>query len=273
MNGIVACETFYPELARIDPDADIRYIPQWYHEFPIHTPESEVAHDLLQERVDELETQGVDRIIVLYSDPKALEGLLTETVPLHVYQGGDCIEIFLPGEPTGPGVERKNGGTYYLTRGWIDVGVDSYKVYHAYAGRLDELRKQFEQAKQDNPGMRVSWPESEKIEQAAARSESMRTDPAALLRTVIDAYRHVVLIDTGRLEPFHHEYAASFQSFLAETIPEDGPRDVDLTVVDGTLETLRAVLTRPETADDVLTLEPGTPVPMKPGFRPGPQHH
>ncbi|MDZ7849525.1 MAG: DUF1638 domain-containing protein [Halodesulfurarchaeum sp.] len=273
MNGIVACETFYPHLGRIDPDAEVRYIPQWYHEFPIHTPESERAHELLQDRIDELEGEGVDRVTVLYSDSAALEGLVTETVPLHVYRGGDCIEIFLFGEPRGPGEERKDGGTYYLTRGWIDVGVDSYKVYHAYAGKLDELRERFDQAERADPEMRVSWPESQKISQAATRSESMRTDPAAILRTVIDAYRHVVLIDNGELQPFHHEYAESFRTFLAETIPEDGPRDTDLTVVDGQLETLRTVLTSPDSASDVLTLEPGTPVPKEPGFRPGPQHH
>lgn len=273
MNGIVACETFYPHLGRMDPDAAVRYIPQWYHEFPIHTPESEAAHELLQDRIDELEALGVDKVTVLYSDPAALEGLVTESVPLHVYRGGDCIEIYLPGDPTGPGEERKDGGTYYLTRGWIDVGVDSYKVYHAYAGTLDELRERFAQAERADPGMRVSWTESEKIVQAADRSESMRTDPAALLRTVIDAYRHLVLIDTGQLQPFHHEYAESFRSFLAETIPEDGSRDVELTVIDGELETLQGVLSKPDTATDVLTLEPGTPVPTEPGVPPGPQHH
>jgi hypothetical protein len=151
--------------------------------------------------------------------------------------------------------------------------VDSYKVYHAYAGRLDELRERFEQAERAHPDMRVSWPESQKIVQAAARSESMRTDPAALLRTVIDAYRHVVLIDTGQLHPFHHEYAKSFQSFLAEIVPEDGSRAVSLTVLEGQLDTLRTVLTAPESAPDVMRLEPGVPVPSDPGFRPGPQHH
>lgn len=273
MNGIVACETFYPELGRIDPDAEVRYIPQWYHEFPIHTPESERAHELLQKSIDELEELGVNRVTVLYSDPAALAGLSTKKVPLHVYRGGDCIEIYLDGEPTGPSGERKDGGTYYLTRGWIDVGVDSYKVYHAYAGQFEELKERFAQAERADPDMRVSWPKSKKIARAAKRSDSMRTDPASLLRTVIDVYRQVVLIDTGQLQPFHHEYAESFQSFLAEIIPEDGPRDVSLTVADGQLETLRSVLTAPESATDVLTLDPGTPVPEKPGFRPGPQHH
>lgn len=272
MNGIVACETLYPELPRLLPEAEVVYVPQWYHEFPIHTPESERAHELLQDGIDTLEEQGVDQVTVIYHDPEALEGLQSEMVPLHVYRGGDCIEMYLDGKPTGPGEERKEGGTYYLTRGWIDVAVDSYKVYNAYAGRLDELVARFDEAEQSVSGMRVSWPESEKVQQAATRSESMRTDPAALLRTVMDSYRHVVLIDTDQLAPFHHEYAEWVREFFAEVIPEEGVRDVSLTVVEGTLDHLEAVLSDPETVSTVLTLDPGTPVPQEPGFRTGPQH-
>jgi hypothetical protein len=272
MDGIVACETLYPELPRIRPDAEIRYVPQWYHEFPIHTPESDRAHEFLQDAIDDLEASGVDRVTVIYHDPDALAGLQTETVPLSVYRGRDCIELHLDGPATGPGGERKNGVTYYLTRGWIDVAVDSYKVYKAYAGELETLRERFAAAKREDPKMRVSWPESEKVQNAAQRSDRMRTDPAALLRTVINGYRHVVLIDTGRLEPFHHGYAESFREFLAKVIPEDGPREVDLTVVDGQLDHLDAVLEAPEDVEAVLTVDPGTPVPEDSGFRTGLQH-
>lgn len=272
MDGIVACETLYTELPAVAPDAEIRYVPQWYHEFPIHTPESEKAHEALQEGIDALEAAGVDRVFVVYHDPDALVGLETDTVPLLVYRGLDCIDLQLNGEPTGPGGERKAGATYYLTRGWIDVAVDSYKVYRAYAGELEDLVADFEAARAEIPGMRVSWPESEKVQQAQARSGSMRTDPVALLRTVIDSYRHVALIDTGHLEPFHHEYAEWVREFFAETVPEDGPRAVDLEVLPGTLEHLLEIVDTPTAVPEVLALEPGEPAPEEPGFRPGPQH-
>ncbi|AOW80884.1 hypothetical protein HTSR_1714 [Halodesulfurarchaeum formicicum] len=272
MHGIVACETLYPEIPRLAPDAAVAYVPQWYHEFPIHTPESETAHELLQERIDELESQGVDSVTVVYHDPEALEGLQTESVPLHVYRGRDCIELHLDQPPSGPGGERKDGGTYYLTRGWIDVAVDSYKVFTAYAGTLNDLVERFEEAERADPDMRVSWPKSEKIQQAAARSEHMGTDPAKLLRQVIGTYRHVVLVDTGLLTPFHHEYAEDFRDFLANDIPADEPREVSLTVETGTTEPLEAILTAPTSVSEVRTVEPGTPVPAEPGFRTGPQH-
>lgn len=272
MDGIVACETLYPDLPRMRPDAEIRYVPQWYHEFPIHTPESDRARELLQDAIDDLEDTGVDRVTVIYHDPDALAGLQTETVPLSVYRGRDCIELYLDGPASGPGGERKNKATYYLTRGWIDVAVDAYKVYMAYAGDLETLRERFAAAKREDPEMRISWPESEKVQNAARRSDQLRTDPAALLRTVIDAYRHVVLIDTGRLERFHHEYAESFRAFLAEIIPENGPRAVDLTVVDGHLDHLEAVLERPDAVAGGLTVDPGTPVPDATASKTGPEH-
>jgi hypothetical protein len=273
MDGIVACETLYTELPAVAPDAEIRYVSQWYHEFPIHAPESEKGHAALQERIDELEAAGVDRVLVIYHDPDALAGLQTESVPLLVYRGRDCIDLQLNGEAAGPGGERKAGATYYLTRGWIDVAVDSYKVYRAYAGELEDLLADFEAARAEIPGMRVSWPDSEKVQQAQARSEGMQTDPAALVRTVLDSYRHVALIDTGHLEPFHHEYAEAVRAFFAEIVPEEGPRDVDLEVVPGTLDHLKRIVGAPDAVPEVLAVDPGEPVPAETGFRTGPQHH
>ena len=272
MDGIVACETLYPELPSLTPASAVRYVPQWYHEFPIHAPESDRANGALQERIDALEDEGVDRILVVYHDSDALAGLQTESVPLFVYRGRDCIDLQLTGEPDGPGGERKRGATYYLTRGWIDVAVDSYKVYKAYAGELEDLVAAFEEAQATIPGMRVSWPESEMIQQAAARSEQMRTEPAALLRNIIGTYRHLTLIDTGHLKPFHEQYAEWFREFLSEIVPEDGRRPVEIEVLEGDLSELEQIITAPASLPETVVLEPGEPVPAERGFRTGPQH-
>ena len=261
MDGIVACETLYPDLPRLAPDAAIRYVPQWYHEFPINAPSPDRAHEALQAEIDALEATGVDRVIVVYHEPAALPGLQAESVPLLVYDGRDCIELQLAGAPTGPGGECKEPGAYYLTRGWIDVGVDSYKVYTAYAGELTALESKFLAAKREQQEMRVSWPKSETISRAADRSEVIGTDPAAMLRTVMDSYREVRLLDTGRLFPFHHEYAETFRRFLAETVPEEGTREVSLSVRDGELDALESIVTAPESTDEVRSVDPGAAVP------------
>lgn len=272
MDGIVACETLYPEIPSLAPASAVRYVPQWYHEFPIHTPESDRANEILQEQIDALEEAGVDRILVIYHDSAALTGLRSESVPLFVYRGRDCIELQLTGEPNGPGGERKQGATYYLTRGWIDVAVDSYKVYKAYAGELEELIGAFEEAQASIPGMRVSWPRSEMIQQAATRSEQMRSEPAALLRNVIGSYRHLTLVDTGHLKPFHEQYAEWFRTFLGEIVPEVGQRPVEIEVLDGDIAELQQIISSPASLPQTVVLEPGEPVPAEEGFRTGPQH-
>jgi len=261
MDGIVACETLYPELERLVPERPIRYVPQWYHEFPVNAPQPDRAHEALQEQIEALEARNVDRVIAIYHEPEALAGLQAESVPLQVYVGRDCIDLQLDVLPAGAGEECKQRGTYYLTRGWIDVAVDAYKLYRAYSGELADLEASFLAAKRDDQEMRVSWTKSETIQEAGERSEHIGSDPAALLRTVMDTYQRVVLIDTGLLRPFHEDYAEQFRSFLAETIPRDGTRSVPLEVSGGDLEILETLLTAPESTEGVLTVDPGVPVP------------
>lgn len=262
MLGIVACETLYDELRRSAPDAVVELIPQWYHEFPIHAPESERIHDAIQERIRTLEGAGVDEILVLYHDPDGVAGIRTSDVPLYVHHGGDCIELFLTDRPKGPHGERKAAGTYYLTRGWIDVGLDCYKVYKAYGGELDEVIGRFEDAQEKHPDLRVTWPRSERIEQATARSESMRTPPETLVRDVVSCYHHVVLLDTGNLYPFHQKYAEEFCEFVAEVGGDDSPSaSVSLSVMNGEHTRLEQILDTPDSAPDVERYAAGTPVP------------
>lgn len=261
MLGIVACETLYDELRRLAPGAAIELIPQWYHEFPIHAPESERIHGLVQERIHTLERNGVDEILVLYHDPEGVAGVRTSEVPLYVHRGGDCIELFLTDRPKGPHGERKAAGTYYLTGGLIDVGLDCYKVYRAYAGEIDDLIREFEEAKNARPGMRTTWPESERIQNAIERSERMRTPPETLVRDVVSCYHHVVLLDTGNLHPFHRKYAEEFCEFVADVGGDDSPSaSVALSVVEGDTSRLKAVLESPDDAADVDRYPPETPV-------------
>lgn len=264
MLGIVACEALYAELPTDDPSVAVEFVPQWYHEYPIHAPESETIHDLVQEGIDRLEARGVDAILVLYHDEEGMAGLQTAETPLHVFYGDDCIDIFLTANSRNRFGDRKATGTYYLTRGWIDVGLDAYKVYRAYAGTLDELAAQFRAAQTDNSGMRISWLDADRIAHAAERSEQMRSDPASLLRDVVSCYSQIRLIDTGTLLPFHHTYAEQFREFVSDVGSVNGSMDVSLQVSSGDRSLLANLLTEPTAVPDVETYPPGTPVPDRP---------
>ncbi|AUX10154.1 hypothetical protein AArcSl_2533 [Halalkaliarchaeum desulfuricum] len=268
MLGIVACETLYDELGRLAPDASIEFVPQWYHEFPIHAPESQRIHDQVQESIDTLEEEGVDDILVLYHDPAGVAGVSSSEVPLFVYWGGDCIELFLIDRPRGPHGERKSAGTYYLTRGWIDVGLDCFKVYSAYAGEYDGLVRRFEEAQENHPDMWVNWPHSERVQEAATRSERMQTPPEALVRDVVSCYHHVVLLDTGNLYPFHREYAESFRQFVIGVGGDDSAAaSASLSVSEADLSRLERILGEPESVREVERYDPGEPV-SEPGPSP-----
>lgn len=261
MLGVVACETFYHELARAAGDAVVEYVPQWLHEFPIHQPESAQIHQSLQEKVNELESEGVDEILILYHDPEGVEGIEAASVPLHVYRGGDCIDVFLPDQARNRFESRKSAHAYYLTRGWIDVGLDCYKLFRAYSGELESLIDTFHEARERHPDLRVSWPESDRLRQAVGRRAGMRTNPTNLMQRVAEWFQRVVLVDTDNLYPVHHDYARSFRSFLIELQSNNANRSVEpLAVIEGNRDVLDSVLADPPTGPDVTTFPPGTPV-------------
>ena len=262
MLGVVACETYYPEFDAAPVELRVEYVPQWYHEYPIHPPDSATIHRELQEGIDELESQEVRAILVIYDDLRGVQDLKTQDVPLYVFRGGDCVDLLLPDQSRDRYGEAKTTHTYYLTRGWIDAGLDFYKVYKAYAGELDELIAIFEAAKRDHADLRVTWPESRRIQQARERSEHMQTDPAALLGKIVGGYHQVLLIDTGLLYPFHHDYATAFRSFIA-SFDKGKATDVSLTVVEGTSERFRTLIRDPSADPDVWQFGPGEAVTLR----------
>lgn len=265
MLGVVACETLYPEFDRVSEQVTVEYVPQWYHEFPIHAPESERIRVHLQKGIERLENRGVDEILILYHDPEGVTGLRTAETPLHVFEGGDCIELFLDDSPKGRFGERKALATYYLSRGWIDVGIDCYKVYKAYAGEIDEVIDRYESAQSKYPDMRVTWPESERIVDATARSKTMRVAPESLLEDIVSCYHRVLLIDTGTLTPFHHEYAETFREFVSDVGAVDGERkNVFLRVIEGNASAFNQLLRDPYALEDVRTYAPGVAVSEPP---------
>lgn len=243
--GVIACETLYAELRQLAPDAEIRYIPQEYHEFPVNVPRSAAIEEMLSDRVRELESAGVDRIHLLYdAEQDVLDGIESGTVPLFHGTAGDCISLFLHGvEPLEQG-ERKASGTYYLTRGWIDRGVDAHKLYRGFLGEGNALVDRFDRAAADNDDLQVTWPETDAYEHAVDRGSGMSRDSVGrFFHDVVRFYDRVVLVDTGTLLPFHHEYAEAFREFVEELSREHGDgHGVERSLVDGNTAVLGSLV-------------------------------
>jgi len=243
MPRIVACEALYNLVERFAPDAAVRYVPAELHEFPVNVPLSEAIGDRVQAAIDELDRPGADRIVVSYALSDAGSQLSTRHAALEVSPAADCVSTVLAAGENEFG-ENKAPGTLYLTRGWIDCGVDSYKLYRLYRDDLAELLAQFEAAADRHEDLRYTWHEGDRLAQARQRPAPTSAELADdFFRSIVDHYERVVLVDTGDLYPFHHEYAEAVRALIGRLRTESDQDEVGLRVVDGETEAFGELIT------------------------------
>lgn len=267
MVGVVACETLSVDVERIAPDADVRYVRQELHEFPVNVPLHDAIVEAVQSAVDELDAPDRDRIAVCYANGAGdLAGVQSEHAPLVVSRTADCVSTLLPREEYArDDGDPKTFGTFYVTRGTIDRGVDSYKLYSAYAGTLEALVEEFEVAARDTPGMTVSWHDGDRFRRTAERDSHPSSGSLdAFFYEVVQYYDRVALLDTGALTPFHHEYARRVAAFIERLQAAHGDEGaVSVEVIEGDTEILEALLETPLEAIEhhmVDVYPPGTPI-------------
>jgi hypothetical protein len=243
--GVVACEALYNVIERYAPEATVRYVPPDRHEFPVNVPDEAAVSRVLQRRIEAVDDPSLDRIVVAYADDgESLIGLHSQHAPLVVVRSTDCLSTFLPASGSGVGGERKEFGTYYLSRGWIDCAVDSYKLYRGYTGNERGLLDTFERAESSHDDLRFTWNDGELYERALDAQERVSGDQVGrFVHRIVQYYDTVTLLDTGDLYPLHHEYAERFRAFLERLSRTHGDgHEVELTVTDADEAVLRALL-------------------------------
>lgn len=236
MRGIVACEALYNLVERLAPQATVRYIPAELHEFPVNVPLHAEVGERIQAAIDDLESIGCDPIIVSYSMDAATRNALKSTdAKLIISDEADCVSTVLPDSRNEYG-ERKATGTLYLTRGWIDCGVDGYKLYRAYGDDLDSLIDRFDAAEDRHEDLRITWHQGDRF------TRSMDTQPVSdglldgFFHEIVQYYDRVALVDTGDLYEIHHEYATLVQQFVSQMKQSQGDDpETSLTHIDGDL--------------------------------------
>jgi len=235
MRAVVACEGLYNLVERFAPDAQVRYLPAELHEFPVNVPLEETIVQRVQTAIEALDGPATDAIVVSYGMAGADRATLSSRhAELVIAEPADCVSTVLPAEGGSYG-ERIAAGTLYLTRGWIDCGVDSYKLYRAYRDDVDELLEDFETAAADHRDMRVRWHRGDRFERAVERrSVPSKGTLDDFFRSVVQYFERVVLVDTGDLHEFHHEYAERVRGFVERLRPGTATEEgVDLTVIEG----------------------------------------
>lgn len=128
--------------------------------------------DALQGAIDEVE-ERYDTILLGYGlCSMAVVGLRSRTATLAMPRTDDCIGAFLGGQRAYREVSRAEPGSYYLTKGWIEVGDTIYDEFLRAADRYGEERAR------------------------------------RIFRTMLRHYRRLVYIDTGNTDQDRHrEYA------------------------------------------------------------------
>lgn len=119
---IIACEVLRDEIERVNPGLEIDYVDGALHDFP------ERLRAALQERIDAT-TGARDVLLCCGRCSNGTVGLRAGEHRLVVPAVDDCISLVLGSRRRYLEEHRRCPGTYYYTRGWVDVIDDPYKDY------------------------------------------------------------------------------------------------------------------------------------------------
>jgi hypothetical protein len=129
---VIACATVIEEMTPLmAPEMDRQVLDFGLH---LHPGALTLA---LQDAIDA--TSGHDTILLGYGlCSKAVVGLRATTAQLVIPRVDDCIAIFLGSCDAYRAQARQEPGTYYLTKGWIEVGDSPFDEEGRLAARYGE---------------------------------------------------------------------------------------------------------------------------------------
>lgn len=132
---VLACATVLEEMLPFIP-AGVSYEVL---DFGLHLRPGNLKA-VLQERIDQLDGQA-DVILLGYGlCSLAVVGLVARSARLVVPRVDDCIAIFLGSRDAYREQASREPGTYYFTKGWIEVGDSPFNEHQALIERYGEAR-------------------------------------------------------------------------------------------------------------------------------------
>jgi hypothetical protein len=122
---VLACATVIEEMRSRLPEGTVCETL----DFGLHT-KPETLKAALQEAIDIAEGEGYELILLGYGlCSMAVVGLVSKSSHLIVPKVDDCIAIFLGSRDAYREQSRSQPGTYYLTKGWLEVGDNPFDKY------------------------------------------------------------------------------------------------------------------------------------------------
>jgi hypothetical protein len=114
-------------------------VPHEVLDFGLHINPIELKK-VLQEKIDEA-SKSADVLLLGYGlCSMAVVGLKATTATLVIPRTDDCIAIFLGSCNAYKEQARKEPGTYYLTKGWIEVGDTPFEEHNLLIEKYGEAK-------------------------------------------------------------------------------------------------------------------------------------
>jgi hypothetical protein len=135
---VIACATVIEEMmSHLPPDVDYCVLDFGLHVNP------DVLRQSLQETID-ASADSADTILLGYGlCSQAVVGLQANGCTLVVPKVDDCIAIFLGSEQAYTKQSRAVPGTYYMTKGWIEVGDSPFGEFDTMVERYGEEKARY----------------------------------------------------------------------------------------------------------------------------------
>jgi len=131
---VIACSIMKDELLRFETEG----ISFFFLEQSLHRTPQKMT-EVIQGEMDKAENWEGDYIILSYGlCSNGIVGIKSNSHPLVIPRVHDCIALFLGSVERYAEEHRKEPGTYYLTKGWIEEGKSPLGIYDEYCQRYDK---------------------------------------------------------------------------------------------------------------------------------------
>ncbi len=132
---VIACATVIEDMLPLLPDD----VSHEVLDFGLHLEPASLKR-VLQEKIDEA-SQDFDVLLLGYGlCSMAVVGLKATSATLVIPRVDDCTAIFLGSCNAYDAEHKKEPGTYYLTKGWIEVGDTPFEEHKLIVERYGEAK-------------------------------------------------------------------------------------------------------------------------------------
>jgi hypothetical protein len=131
---VIACNIMKDELLRFQMKGiSFVFLEQSLHRTP------QKMKPIIQEEIDRAKSWDGDYIILSYGlCSNGILGVKPKSHPIVIPRVHDCIALFLGSWEKYMEEHKKEPGTYYLTKGWIEEGKSPLGIYQEYCQRYDK---------------------------------------------------------------------------------------------------------------------------------------